>query len=766
MVNEYNQAIDLDLVLAQIAGFSSFSCAKEQILTSLPTFDKYKINQALEYTSQAMAYLKDDHELSLHGANDVAPFVKKADKHMVLTSKELIQVYLFLGAVKQAKVALGDAKYDQLYDLAQSMEGCVRLMDSIISMIDLTGSIKDDATPALKSMHKQLMDTRLNLNNKARQFVKKHSSQLMENMTTTIQGRVVVLVKAQDKNVFGGMVHGQSSSGLAFYVEPNAFVSDNNSIVSLQSMIEEEKYRICKELSDQVRANAMALLSSLETLIVIDVAFTKARWAIRYDGCIPILQSRDHSLYFEHAKHPLLDEKKVVCNDYELNKEQYCLMISGPNMGGKTVTLKTIGLFVTLAHCGFPVLAHKAILPFYDSIYFDIGDHQSIEQNLSTFSSHISKMSKICLECSENSFVLLDEIGNGTDPLEGASLAVAIIDHLVSKKSTLITSTHYSQVKAYGKTNRHILVSSVEFDLETLKPTYKYVPGVSGASYAFYIAKQYALEASILEKAQQVKNENEAAVERELEKLEVLQEEVRKQKERFDSLIQDAHRVQKEADEKLLLVEKKRHELDLHYEEQLNDMLEQKREEASKILRSLRKQRVGKQHEQIEKLHELDQLNVHHESEPEIKKEFKVGDYVKIQDLNSHGEIIDIRKKEATILTNGMKMKVKMSKLEPMHRPQINKPVFTSKIDTISTRFPLELNIIGMRVEEGVSAVDKYLDQAVVKHVKQVRIIHGMGTGALRNGVLKNLKKHPQVKSYTSAGPSDGGLGATIVVLK
>ena len=507
--DELNQAIDFSSVLTQISAFSSFSCSKEKILNALPQFNKLEIQEQLNYAKEAIQFEQKGGLLNLSGANDISLPVSKAEKQMTLTSKELISIYHFLTAVKQAKQSLNSSEFIELTNLAQSMDGCSRLMDSIISKIDLTGSVKEDATPALKSMHKALVDTRLALQSKSRQFLKKNSSKLMENMTTTVSGRVVVLVRAQDKNAFGGMIHGQSSSGLAYYVEPSSFVADNNEISSLVIRIEEEKKRICKELSLQVKKHALALTSALETLTIIDVAFTKAKWAIRYDGCIPSLQSRDHSLYLEHAKHPLIDEKKVVCNTYELKDQQACLMISGPNMGGKTVTLKTMGLFVALAHAAFPVLCHKAILPFYQSMYFDIGDHQSIENNLSTFSSHISRLSHICQKSDENSFILLDEIGNGTDPLEGASLAVAILEYLISKKSTIITSTHYSQVKTYGKANEHVLVSSVEFDPETLKPTYKYIPGVSGASYAFHIAREYHLEESILKRADFLKNENE-----------------------------------------------------------------------------------------------------------------------------------------------------------------------------------------------------------------------------------------------------------------
>ena len=436
-------------------------------------------------------------------------------------------------------------------------------------------------------------------------------------------------------------------------------------------------------------------------------------------------------------------------------------------MGGKTVTLKTIGLFMVLAHCGFPVIAHEAIVPWYDSMWFDIGDNQSIENNLSTFSSHISKISQICQNSDANTFILLDEVGNGTDPLEGASLATAVIEYLIEKRATLITSTHYSQVKSYGKGNRHVLVSSVEFDSETLKPTYRYLPGISGASYAFSIAREFSLREEIIDRAKQIKEENALENQRELEKLEAMQNEVLKKQDRFDALIQDAHRIQKEAQQAKAEWENKKQQLDIEYEEKLNALLEEKNEEAKAIIAELKKQKQGKQHEQIDLLHQIHALAPNESAEEEEKEfTFKVGDYVKLTHLNSHGEIIDLRKNKATILANGMKLNVKVSQLEPMHRPQVQKSIRKAHVDKAFTRFPLELNIIGMRVEEGLQALDHYLDQAVVHHATQVRIIHGMGTGKLRSAVWADLKKHGQVKSYTSAGPSDGGLGATIVVLK
>lgn len=763
--SELNHAVDFDKVLEQISAFASFSCSKNEILNASCLSSRLEINDRLQEVKEAMELIRKEIKVNTAGLSDISSSVKKAEKQMVCTPRELLDIMMFLYAIRNIKQSLLESDTERLKDHASSLEYCSALLKKIQEQIDMSGSIKEDATPLLKKKNKELIDMRLMLSTKAKAFVKKHASSLMENMTTLVSNRVSVLVKAQDKNIFHGMIHGSSQSGLAYYVEPQEFIELNNAIQTITLEIDEEKRRICKELSILVSKNKVQLYSNLETATIIDCALAKAMWAIRYDGCVPMLQTRDHMLRFEQARHPLIDEKRVVANTYACDANQYCLMISGPNMGGKTVTLKTIGLFVALSHCGFPVLCHQAILPYYSSLFFDIGDNQSIENNLSTFSSHISNISKICSQCDAHSFVLLDEVGNGTDPLEGASLATAILEYLIQKGCTIITSTHYSQVKAFGKTNPHVLVSSVEFDQETLKPTYRYIPGISGASYAFDIAREYDLDSSILEKASQYKSDNEQNIEKELNRLEKLQNQVLKEKERFEHLIQDAHRIQKEAAETQKEINKKKEALDREYEERLQVMLEQKQEEAEELIQELKKKNTSKMHEQIEVKHKINLLGPEKEKDELQSEDFKVGDYVRIKDLNSHGEILDLRKKEATILTNGMKMKIKVNRLQKMPKPKIQ-TVSSKRVERVFKRFPLELNIIGMRVEEGLREVDKYIDQAVSHNVKQVRIIHGMGTGKLRTAVWKDLEKHPQVKSKMSGGPSEGGLGATIVLLK
>ena len=767
--HELNQAIDFDKVLEKIASYASFSNSKNEILNAIPYFDRLAIQRDLDYVSEGLMLLQKGESFSFAGCSDVSFHVKQATKQMTLSPVELQEIAAFLVSVKNSKEQFLHTETKLLKDLADSMDPCFDLIRKIQSQIDMNGTIKIDATDLYKRLHKQLVDTRLTLNDKARAFVKRNSSYLMETMTTTINGRLSVLVKNQDKNKFGGMMHGSSQSGQASYIEPAEFVSLNNQISQIEADIEEEKHRICRELSKSVSKKEVAILSNLETMTVLDVAITKAKWAYDYDGCVPILRLSQRNLRLENARHPLIDKEKCVPNTYVLKQEEKCLMISGPNMGGKTVTLKTIGLFVALSHAGFPVLCHHAQIPYFESLWFDIGDNQSIENNLSTFSSHISKISMICDRSNKLSFVLLDEIGNGTDPLEGSSLAIAILEHLIEKECMVITSTHYSQVKSFGKAHDHVLVSSVEFDSKTLKPTYKYVPGVSGASYAFLIAKQYHLNENVLSRADYYKSENEEDIERQLEKLEKLQNDVLRDKQRFSKMIEEAHKIQKDAQSEKRKWENKNKDLQETYDEKLREMLEEKEKEANEIIQTLKAQKSGKMHEQSEALHQIHILQSETEKEEVVEVEDKtltVGDYVQLEGLQTHGEIVGIRKNEATVLVNGMKMKVKLNRLKRIHKPKINNVPKKVHHDRNFKRFPLELNLIGMRVDEGLDALDHYLDQAVYHKVNQVRIIHGMGTGALRNAVWKYLDKHPMVTSKMSGGPSEGGLGATIVLLK
>lgn len=763
-------AIDFDAVLEQFAWLAYSAKTADLIRHARPKASRHEISEDLAMAAEALAFEQAGQSVSIGGLSDITKSVKEAKKNMVLLPSQLLEISLFLSACSHLSKAFDKDKYPRLHEIAATLNPCSTLAHNLEKCIDLSGQIRPDATARLQSLDHQLVSARAEASAAARRFVKANENSLMENMTTSISGRICVLLKAADKYKFGGMVHGSSQSGQAFYVEPDVLVRANNEVQSLQMQIEEEKREICRDLSRQVARQADALLSNDESITLLDLALAKGRWCSQHDGCIPVISATDRHLYMEHAVHPLLKKESAVANTYEMKDGIDCLMISGANMGGKTVTLKTIGLFAALAHAGFPVSAHRARVPWFDSFYFDIGDSQSIENDLSTFSGHAKNLSAITATATQNSFVLLDEIGNGTDPAQGAALAQAVLEDLLAKHAIVVTSTHYNDVKAFGKTNPHVLVSSVQFDLETMKPTYKYLPGVSGASFAYDIARQFGLADSILERARDLQRENESELQHQLSVLEKQQQEVSLEKERFDKLIADAHRLQKEAAEQKEKIQKQKERMDASYQQQLDDMLYEKKEEAKQILRDLRKT-SRPDHQKIEQMAKLDTLNdqsTQEPKEPEGKpQEIKEGDYVHVASLNNHGEVVSVRKNKAQVLVNGRKVNVSLDQLTLTKKPKaLKSPAKKGGSGRSFAPFPLELNIIGMRVEEGIRALDHYLDQATYHNVKNVRIIHGMGTGALRKAVWEDLASQPFVKTYNAAGPSDGGLGATLVELK
>lgn len=763
-LSQLEQALDYESVLKQISRFASFLPAKEAIETAMPMDNPAAVRQLLALAEEGRLFAQNGLSASWGSLEDISESITAAEKMITLTGSELLQIGRFLEAVSSAKKLFDKEKYPLLAEMASTMEDLPKLRTEIEKSIDLSGSVRDDATPELRHLHRQLLQDRADLQAKARNFIKSHESDLMDTTTTMIGGRLCVLLKAGSKNKFGGMIHGSSQSGQAFYAEPAALVAINNEIQSSAARIEEEKMRILKDLSRMVKSGAATLSGNTETFLEIDMALAKGQWAYAKDGSIPLMQSTRPVLLLEEARHPLLDEKKAVANTYKLEEGQQALMISGPNMGGKTVSLKTIGLFIAMAHAGFPIGAHRGVLPWFKSIFLDVGDHQSIQENLSTFSAHVSRLAKILDQADDHSFVLLDEMGSGTDPMEGSALAQAVLEKLLDQKAYIMTSTHFDSIKAYGKSDPRILVSSMEIDPETLTPTYKYIPGISGSSFAFAIAKSLNMDAGVLERARELQVQNESQVQKQLKHLEELQQQARLKQERFDKMIAQAHQIQKEAFEKKEAVEKQKKRLDDQYQNQLDSMLNEKEKEAEAILKELRHSQ-GVMHEQIARKAKLNALRPEEkETGPLEKKDWKAGDYVRIEALNNHGEILEVKKKKAVVLVNGKKINVSTDQLTSMKRPQIKKQS-AQRTPKSFAPFPMELNLIGMRVEEAMNALDRYLDQAVVHRLKNVRIIHGMGTGALRKAVWDDLKKRNSVKNYTSAGPSDGGLGATLVEL-
>lgn len=769
--NHVYEALELHLVQEQMAKHASFSLGKQLIRQMTPHFELLWVKRELARVKEAYALVVRYGNMPFGGIHDMRDSIEAAMKDMTLTTQELRGIADSTRAIDQMRKYMKASEIETplIKELVDSFADHQPLASAIEHCISINNEILDNASPALKSIRKSILTCNGDISAEVQRFISRNASKLMDTITTVRNDRTCVLVKISEKNSVDGFVHGESASGQTAYVEPRSLLVLNNRLQALKSREQEEMQRILYELSQKVKAVGHELLGNQETFGVLDCIFARGLWTKEVDGCIATLQSEEDHLYLKQARHPLIDRKTVVANTYELKKPHHSLLITGSNTGGKTVTLKTIGLFVAMTMCGMPISAQEAIVPLFDAMYVDIGDDQSIQESLSTFSSHISKMADICEHASNRSLVLLDELGSGTDPKEGEPLAVAVLDHLRSRGAMVIATTHYSALKTYGADNEDILLSSVEFDMEQMKPTYHYIEGISGQSNAFEIARRYGLKESIIAFAQQRKEADRSQADAAMEKLERSLMENHDLKQKLELRLQDVYRLQESLEKEKRQLAQQKEEILEQVKADARKRMEASLEEAQDIIEELKQlQSDAKPHEMIErktKLQQLAEQNEVDDSRMEQDDCFAVGDYVKIRKLNYYGDIISMNKEKVCVLANGMKMNTTIHDIEHATK-QVQKTKKKSYAKSSIRSFSMECNVIGMRVAEALPIIDKYLDNAILAKAGSVRIIHGMGTGALRKGVHDYLKRNPRVESFHMGGQGEGGLGATVVALK
>ncbi len=770
-MREYDRSIEFGAVKEQIAKGCSFAPGAQHIMESEPVFDSLWITRELCRVQEAVETLRVHLSFPNDDIVDIAPWLTQCQKGIALRPQALHGVSAFLTTCERVKRFLADTsiKHQELHDLQSALQEHGRLRRAIDACISAQGEVYDHASDKLAALRRESVETSGRISEEARRFIASHTSILMDTITAVRNERICVLVKVSEKNSVRGIIHGESASGQAVYLEPSALVALNNRLQTIKGEEEQEVERILRMLSDQIKQEAASLFADLDTMTLLDALFAKAKWCIAHDGCVAKLNTHDHHLLLKQARHPLIDPQRVVANTYELKGEKRCLLISGSNTGGKTVTLKTIALFVTMTHAGFPILCERADIPLFRAIYLDIGDQQSIQESLSTFSGHLSRLHTICEQADAHSFVVLDELGSGTDPNEGECLAIAILEALLAQKASVIASTHFAKVKAFAKSRQDVLLSCVAFDMETMTPTYRYMEGVSGQSNAFAIARRYQLREEIVARAQELKEQGQSDTQALMERLEenaaVLQREKETLHARIDEVQTLRKQLQKEqetfAANKERALQQALEEARAQYEEQLA--------KAQAIIDELRAMNTDhKPHEVSAKLHTLRGL------QPD-KKETAIpqaqdtaiakGDYVQIRSLGYHGEVLSVNKNKASVLANGMKMNVSLSDLQKIVKPKQEKSEKSYR-KSVRSSFSLECNVIGMHVDEALAVVDKYLDNALLHRAGSVRIIHGMGTGALRKAIHSYLKRHTRVESFRMGGQGEGGLGATVVELK
>ncbi len=767
MKNTYD-TLEFNQIKNKVEAFCISSLAKDKIETLQPYQDLEDLKLDQKYLDQAMCLIYKYGRLPMGYYNDVEPLLLKANKDGTLFGEDFVQIVYLLNNVKEIINYLSDKeiKENELVNLCNQFILPKQLLKEINRCIDSSGNVLDNASKELRRIRRQILSIEANIRTKIEQVKAANKDYLSQEAISSRNNHLVLPVKAGNKNIVKGIVHAVSATGQTMFIEPEIIVSMNNQLVHARDDELREINRILTELSRMVKDNYDLLHENQELMVEIDVIFAKAGYGVQIDGVVPEVCEDYSSFSLIKARHPLIDKDKVVANSIILNEPKRMLLISGSNTGGKTVVLKTAGLLSLMALCGMAVPCNQAVVPMFDQICVDLGDEQSIEQSLSTFSSHMKRLVEITNDVSKKSLVLLDEIGSGTDPKEGQSIAEAILRYLHKVNPLIVASTHYSGLKEFAKNEEYILVAAVEFDQERMIPTYRLIEGSVGNSYAIEISSRLGLKEEIVELAYQIKENSLTDSDKLLEKLQDELTQVQIERDNLELLTNEAKNKMNRYERLINNFEKQKDELIENAKQQANQLLEDSKQEIDLVVEELKKQAELKQHVVIEAKRNLDLLK--HEEKKIINEEkhaYQIGDIVKVLSANRQGEILSINKKGIlTISMSGLKLNAKPEEVIFVSK-KIKPKKVKSNLKSLrkSTNQSYELNIIGKRYEEAMLLVDKFLDDALVNSYSMVRIIHGIGTGVLRNGVKKMLEKNKNVVSYRDGGPNEGGLGATLV---
>lgn len=761
------EILEMNEIMNQVKSYCASSLGIQKINSLKLQDDLDELNEDLEKVNEAMKLISLQGRMPLGGLSDISLSLEKANRDGILLGEELLKIVNHLECIQSVNNYLdsSELKMKYLQELGNGLVGNQRLMDEIRRCILPDGSVSDHASELLNSLRKKMRQMKTSIRQRMNSYVNESKDYLSIDQITTKNDRLVLPVKAGYKNQFNGLVHAQSATGQTVYIEPETVVMMNNQLSDFMLQEQEEVNRILSHLSQMVKNHYYHFHFNLEILRELDFIFAKAQYGYHHHCCIPHIEMDGQKIILKDARHPLIDEKKVVSNHIILD-HHHMLLISGSNTGGKTVALKTIGLLSLMSLCGLPVPCLEATLPFFDAIYVDLGDEQSIEQSLSTFSSHMMKIIEILKNVSAKSLVILDEIGSGTDPQEGESLAEAILEKFIEKNAFVFASTHYGRLKAFAKEHPSILLASVSFDLEQMKPTYHLKLDSVGQSYAIEIAQLLGLDETIISRAKFIKNEAMSEHEKLMEVLEKQQEQLDLKEEELNQLLIDNQKLEKQYKHQMHQFNQQKESMLKKAKDEANQLLDDAKENIDIIIETM-KQSSLKQHEIIQAKHDLDELK-HVDKDIIVKQQhdLSIGDHVRVIKMNREGDIVEILSNHMiTVSLSGLNIKLHEDEVEYLHPKtkikKVKKP--SMKKTNIKKTGSYEINIIGKRYEEAMDLVDKFLDDAIVLGYPHVRIVHGMGTGVLRKGVRKILEKNKHVVSYRDGGPNEGGLGATLV---
>lgn len=775
------QTLELPAVLARLAEFTDFSASRELALELSPT-RYHEIAQRLQAeTAEARQLQSDQGGLTIGGAHDIRSQADAAARGSVLEPHELldIQSTLIASRTLARRFDRDDGRYPVLAALAEGLAQDTGLVNAISRVLDDRGQMKDSASKQLARIRQELRSVRERLVKRLERMLAdpKTATMLQEPIVTQREGRFVIPLRAEFKGRIKAVVHDQSSSGATLFIEPLSVVDANNELRELELAEREEVRRILAELSAAVGEQRELLVESVEALASLDLAFAKARYAEALGASPPMLHRRDARqarISLQAARHPLLPPETVVAIDLVLEPEVKALVITGPNTGGKTVTLKTAGLLAVMAQCGLQLpVADGSELMVFDAIYADIGDEQSIEQSLSTFSSHISNIIRILGVADQRSMVLLDELGAGTDPGEGAALARALLSEFVDQAAITLVATHYPELKLYAHHNPGVLNANVEFDLQSLRPTYHLRIGLPGRSNALAIAERLGLGKHIIERARTQLSPDELQADS-------LLEDIRNQREASEQGQRQAERAAAEAGQLRDELRTRLEGIDDERRQVLDAARVEGRVEAEQVAQELKQLRgrlaaLGEELDRLEQAESeleriAEQLAAPEQLPPddgELLGELTVGDRVRLRSIAAEGVVTALGPSHAEVQVGSLRVRADLDDLGPPDAAP-DRPTPTRRaiqIKLASEPPPIELNVRGSSVESALEAVERRVDAAYLAGMPMLRVIHGKGTGALRQAIREWLAGNPYVISAESAPTNQGGDGVTVVKL-
>lgn len=778
--------LEFDKVLAALAEHAISPAAKELCLSLSPAETREDAEKALGQTASAEKLLLNFGAPSFGSLKDVTGACARAQNGAQLAPSELLAAANVLKLTERLKKFL-DEHLDESDALSEDRYSLVPnnyLADKILSSFVGEDEVADGASPALKEIRRKQAQARNKIKSSLDSLVRSQQTQkyLQENIVTQRNGRYVIPVKAEYRSEIAGLVHDTSSSGATLFIEPMSVVNANNDLSELDAKERAEIDRILSALSSEVGDYAETISEDFRTARFFDFCFAKARYAAALRAVRPEL-NENGIIQAEKARHPLISKDKCVPIDIALGDKYSALIVTGPNTGGKTVSLKTTGLLCLMAKSGlFVPCRDEAKIGFFDRVFADIGDEQSIEQSLSTFSAHMANISSILTQITPNSLVLMDELGSGTDPVEGAALAIAIIEQMQATGARIMCTTHYAELKLYALQTPDVENASCEFDVATLKPTYRLIIGIPGKSNAFAIASMLGISEDIINNAKFHLDNESVKVERVLADLEIS-----KKTAQFD--IERAEHIRQKAADELKKAREEREKIlaDAEKDAQKSrqkalDMIESARREAQVVTDELDRLRKEKERADFKKNIEatraatedrLDKLEEKIETRPKEKKKplerpLKVGDSVRVYSMNKEGEVLEEPKNGKVMLQIGsVKMRFPLEDLEIIKPKQPKQQQTTLDIESRATRRAVsELDLRGVTVMEAERMVDEYIDECSLSGLKVVSVIHGKGTGALRAAVQQRLKRNKLVESYRLGTFGEGESGVTIVTLK